>query len=377
MRTLLHVYPTFKLGGAQMRFIQLANHFGGAYRHVIVAMDGQIEAFSRLAPGLKVEMRSVPVHRGRTWTNLKTFRAVLKTVQPDLLITSNWGSIEWAMANFDGRVPHLHMEDGFGPEEANQQLSRRVWTRRLILRRSTILLPSLTLFALARNVWRLPERRLIHVPNGVDCARFNGAPDRNFAAAVGIPDDGVPVVGTVAILRAEKNLYRLLDAFAQVAERRPCRLVIVGEGSERGGLTARATALGMADRVVFTGACSTPEKLLPRFSLFALSSDTEQMPISVLEAMAAGLPLAATQVGDVANMVAADNLPFIVPKDTAALAGAVSTLLDDPSRARAIGQANAARARMMFDQSVMFESYRKLYDGIFAPNLPTGLKGAS
>ena len=92
MRTLLHVYPTFKLGGAQMRFIQLANHFGGAYRHVIVAMDGQIEAFSRLAPGLKVEMRSVPVHRGRTWTNLKTFRAVLKTVQPDLLITSNWGS---------------------------------------------------------------------------------------------------------------------------------------------------------------------------------------------------------------------------------------------------------------------------------------------
>ncbi len=346
-----------------MRFAQLANHFGGAYRHVIVAMDGQTEAAGRLDPGLMVEACPVPVRRGRTWANFTTFRALLAELHPDLLVTSNWGSIEWALANFDGRVPHLHLEDGFGPEEADRQLPRRVWTRRLALWRSTVLLPSLTLYRIAREVWRLPERRLIHVPNGVDCARFAVGPDRAFAAASGIPDDGLPVVGAVAALRSEKNLYRLLEAFAQVVGQRPARLVIVGDGGERAGLTACAAGLGLAGRVVFTGACPTPERLLPSFALFALSSDTEQMPISVLEAMAAGLPLAATDVGDVGAMVATENQPFIVPRDTTALAGAMLALLDDPARAQAIGRANAARAGAKFDQHLMFAAYRRLFDG--------------
>ena len=363
MRTLLYVFTSFDVGGVQMRFAQLANRFGDAYRHVIVAMDGRTEALSRLAPGLKVEVLAVPVRRDRNWANLGTFRAVLGELRPDLLITSNWGSIEWAMANLDGRVPHLHMEDGFGTEEASRQLPRRVWTRRLVLRRSTVLLPSLTLLGIARDVWRLPERRLVYVPNGVDCARFGVEPDRAFAAAAGIPDDGVPVVGTVAALRPEKNLYRLLDAFAQVTVARAARLVIVGDGGERAGLIDRAAALGLAGRVVFTGSCPEPERLLPSFALFALSSDTEQMPISVLEAMAAGLPLAATAVGDVPTMVAADNQPFIVPRDAGALARAISALLDDPGRGRAIGQANAVRAGAMFDQRQMFAAYRGLFDG--------------
>lgn len=351
-----------------MRFAQLANHFGGAYRHVIVAMDGRIEALSRLAPGLEVEMRPVTVRRGESWADLKAFRALLTEVRPDLMVTSNWGSIEWALANLDRRVPHLHMEDGFGPEEADRQLPRRVWTRRLALWRSMVLLPSLTLYRIARDLWRLPARRLIHVPNGVDCARFAVGPDRAAAAAAGIPDDGLPVVGTVAALRTEKNLYRLLEAFALATGapgigRRPARLVIVGDGGERAGLAARAAELGLAGRVVFTGACQRPERLLPGFALFALSSDTEQMPISVLEAMAAGLPLAATAVGDVGAMVAPENQPFIVPKDAAALAGAISALLEDPGRGRTIGRANAARAEALFDQRLMFQAYRRLFDG--------------
>jgi glycosyltransferase involved in cell wall biosynthesis len=364
MRTLLHIYATFKVGGPQMRFAHLANHFGGAYRHVVVAMDGQTEAAARLAPDLNVELRTTPTTRGGSiWSNLKACRGLLDEVRPDLMVTSNWGSIEWALANLDARTPHLHMEDGFGPEEALRQLPRRVWTRRLALRRSMVLLPSMTLERMARNVWRLPQRRLIHTPNGVDCARFARKPDPAFAAACGIPDDGLPVVGTVAALRGEKNLYRLLDAFALATRRRAARLVIVGDGEQRDGLTARAAALGLAERVVFTGACPTPERLLPSFSLFALSSDTEQMPISVLEAMAAGLPLAATAVGDVAAMVAPGNRPFIVAKDADALAGAIGGLLDNPSRARSVGRANAVRARAEFDQRLMFKAYRRLFDG--------------
>jgi glycosyltransferase involved in cell wall biosynthesis len=143
-------------------------------------------------------------------------------------------------------------------------------------------------------------------------------------------------------------------------------LVIVGDGAERPALERRAAELGLSDRVIFTGNCAEPEKLLPCLDVFVLSSDTEQMPLSVLEAMAAGRPIAATAVGDVANMVAEENRPFVVPRDTAALAGAIAALLADPARAQAVGAANARRAREQFAQQRMFDAFQRLFDGALA-----------
>jgi glycosyltransferase involved in cell wall biosynthesis len=345
-----------------MRFAQMAIHFGRAYRHVIVAMDGVTDTMALLAPELDVELLAVPVRSGHSLTNLKTFRGILGRVRPDLLVTSNWGSIEWAIANLGSRVRHLHLEDGFGPEEAERQLFRRVWTRRLVLRRSTVVVPSQTLYAVARDVWRLPASRLFYVPNGIDCDRFGAIPDPAFAAAAGINGD-VPVIGTVARLRPEKNLRRLVEAFADVLRCRPAILAIVGDGPERPALAARASELGVDKSVVFTGICPNPERLLPSFAVFAVSSDTEQMPLSVLEAMAAGRPVAATDVGDLRHMVAEENLPFIVEKNTTKLSQAILSLLDDPERAAAIGAANARRARELFDQQVPIAQYQRLFDG--------------
>jgi len=88
------------------------------------------------------------------------------------------------------------------------------------------------------------------------------------------------------------------------------RLLIVGEGPERELILACARDRGVAERVILTGAIDQPERLLGRMDVFALSSDTEQMPYSVLEAMAAGLPLVTTDVGDVKRMLAEDNAPL-------------------------------------------------------------------
>src|SRR5689334_18375982 len=104
-RTLLHVFSTFNVGGPQIRFAQLANHFGSLYRHRIIAMDGATAAMGRLAVGLDAELIEVPVHKGETMKNLRAFRRVLSDLRPDLLVTSNWGTIEWAMANFSLRTP--------------------------------------------------------------------------------------------------------------------------------------------------------------------------------------------------------------------------------------------------------------------------------
>jgi glycosyltransferase involved in cell wall biosynthesis len=360
---LLHVFPSFEVGGAQVRTVQLANLFGPRYRHVVLAMDGNEAAGARFAPGIDVAFLRMAIDRRETMHNFVRFRRAIAETAPDVLVTYNWGAIDWAAANHPRLARHIHVEDGFGADEARGPKLRRVLFRRLVLRGTqAVVLPSRGLAAMARDLWRVPPARIAYVPNGIAIDRFAGPPDADLVAAFGL--GAGPVVGTVAGLRPEKNVGRLIDAFALVRRRHAAaRLVVVGQGVERAALEARAAALGLGGSVVFTGALERPERLIGRFDVFALSSDTEQMPYSVIEAMAAGRPVAATDVGDVGAMVAPENSGHMVPRDSAALAGAIVRLLDDPAAARAIGAANAAKARAEFDERVMAERYAALFDG--------------
>lgn len=350
--TLLHVFPTFAVGGSQMRFATLANRLGARFRHVVVAMDGREDCRERLNPALDVTFVRPALRQRDTIGNWQRFRTLLRSVRPHRLVTYNWGSIECAMANWPGVAGHVHIEDGFGPEEATRQLPRRVLTRRCVLARSTVVLPSRTLFALASKVWRLNPQILRYVPNGVDCRRF-GAP-----GVVPYRWDGEgPIIGTVAALRREKNIGRLIDAFRAARARMPCRLLIAGDGPERASLEAHAAPLG-AD-VRFVGQVRNPETIYAALSVLALSSDTEQMPTAVLEAMASGLPVVSTDVGDVAAMVAEENRAFITPPD--GLAEALLRVASDRSRASDIGVANRRKACRDFGEDRMVEAYQSLF----------------
>ena len=353
---LLSVFSTFAVGGPQVRFASLANRLGGAFRHAVVAMDGCHDCAARLAPGLDVTYPSVGIRKGETLANLRTFRGALRRIRPDMLVTYNWGTIEWAMANaLFPLVRHVHIEDGFGPEERAGQIPRRVWTRRAVLRRPKVVVPSRTLWRIATEVWRLPEARLRYVPNGVDLTRF--------APRTGGGTDGRIVVGTVAALRSEKNLGRLLHAIARLPDLPRTDLVIAGDGPERPALEALAAELGLGGRVRFAGEVADPAALYRSFDVFAISSDTEQMPLSVLEAMASGLPVAATDVGDVRTMLAEENASLVVPADVAALSGALWKLARDADLRARIGAANRARAKREFDEQGMVEAYRVLFAG--------------
>lgn len=362
--TILSVFATFAVGGPQVRFTAFANRFGARYRHLIVPMDGNAACRERLAPGLDVSFPGAPIRKRATLANIRAFRACLRAWSPDVLVTNNWGSIEWAMANLPLLVRHVHIEDGFGPEERDRQLPRRVLTRRLALRRAQVVLPSQTLTRIATQVWRLPSSRVHYIPNGVDLARFSG--ERNATAAAGWRGQG-PVIGTVAALRAEKNLARLLRAFALLVPQVAARLVIVGNGPERPALQALARELGIESSVSFVGHVVEPAPLYAGFDMFALSSDTEQMPISVIEAMAAGLPVAATDVGDVRAMLAEENQPLLCAREDAALAASLLALLREPAARARIGTANRVKALREFDQERMFAAYAALFDGVAAP----------
>jgi glycosyltransferase involved in cell wall biosynthesis len=349
---LLHVFATFAVGGPQARFAAIANHFGPGIKHRIIAMDGRLDAREKLNPGLDVSFPALALPRGGMLGTWRGIRAYLRAEPPDLLVTSNWGSIDWAIARLGTGVPHVHMADGFGPEERDRQLPRRVWTRRLVLHGSEVMLPSRSLLRIATDIWRLPPARLHYIPNGIDLRRFEGAEPSV------LPDGEGPVIGTIAALRAEKNLARLLRAFALLRGRMQARLVIVGDGPERGALEALAAELGVAGDVYFAGHTGAPERFVAAFDVFALSSDTEQMPLSVLEAMAGGLAVAATDVGDVRAMLAEANGPYVVKRDDEALAGALAGVLAD---AQTVGAANRRRAAEHFDEDAMFDRYRILF----------------
>jgi glycosyltransferase involved in cell wall biosynthesis len=348
----MHVFPTFAVGGAQVRFTAVANHFGAAFRHIVVSLDGNLACQERLSSDLDVTFPKVTATKNAMLANAWHFRKYLRDWRPDVLVTCNWGAIEFALANIVPVTRHLHVVDGFGPEERTTQIPRRVIVRRLALSRSPVVLPSRNLVRIVTETWKLPPKIIRYVPNGIDLARFaTGGAQRGSSE---------PVIGTVAALREEKNIGRLLRAFSTL---RSGRLVIVGDGPERPALEALASALGVANRVEFAGHHLDTAAFYARFDVFALSSDTEQMPLSVIEAMASGLPVVSTDVGDVRLMVAPENAPTVTRLDDGALAEALAVLSTDSESRRRIGLANLAKARRDFDQAAMFAAHGALWRG--------------
>jgi L-malate glycosyltransferase len=288
-------------------------------------------------------------------------RRRIVAAKPDLLLTYNWGAIEWALANsLFGLCRHIHFEDGFGPEETDKRLWRRSMLRRIALARAgTIVVPSRNLEGIAQREWHLPLTRLRYIPNGIDADAF--APPHDDAPLFA-RDPGEVIIGTVAPLRPEKNVARLVRVFARLDARRPTRLAIAGGGAQRDEIEALARGLGLADRVIFLGSVAEPQRALALFDIFALSSDTEQMPMSVLEAMAMSLPVASVDVGDVKAMLAPDNRGYVVAKsDEQAFADALDALITAPEHCARLGALNAAHVRQHYSWETMVDEYDRVF----------------
>jgi len=352
-RRILHVFATFAAGGPQIRFARLAERLGDRFEHAVVAVDGVTEALALCDPGRVRLLHVARPGRGLpSPADLLRLRRNIAALRPDLLVTVNWGSIDWLLANrLRPLCPHLHVEEGFGPEERPD--------RQLVV-------VSRTLERVARDLWRVPPERLARVPNGIAVERYAKA--ARFPASLRRSERDVVAIA-VGGLRAEKNPARLVRLLAALPERAAVRLVIVGDGPERPKVEALAAPFG--DRVLFLGARRDVPELLAAADLFLLGSDTEQMPLAILEAMAAGLPVVATAVGDVPEMVAAENRPFVLPPaDEAGLAAALARLTAEPALRRRIGEANRARARAVYDEARMVEAWRALFEGDWPPPPP-------
>jgi glycosyltransferase involved in cell wall biosynthesis len=362
----LHLHSSFDSGGKERRAVRLMNAFGSKVSHAVVSgVPGATGAAAEITRAVKVEWpANFPSLQGRpTPGRLKKLAEAMRGY--DLVLTYNWGAIDAVMANTlfgqaFGLPPLIHHEDGFNDDERLKLKASRNWYRRIALGRAQgLVVPSETLEEIALTAWDQPIGRVKVIPNGIDIEAFAKQPRADALPGV-IKHEGEFWIGTLAGLRAVKNLPALVRACAALPEY--CQLVIVGEGPERDAIREEAARLGIEHRVHLPGFLRNPERFAGLFDVFALSSHSEQFPISLVEAMAAGRPVAAYGVGDIASMVADENRPFVVPSgDEAALARALSELAGDAGLRAALRKANRAKARAEYDEKTMIGAYHRLY----------------
>jgi glycosyltransferase involved in cell wall biosynthesis len=365
---ILHLHSTFDAGGKEVRCVRLINAFGGEFRHAIVSGDlERRSAATLLDPKLRVAWPKFPPLAGKPWpARLKQLAAAMAGY--DLVCTYNWGAMDAALAHtlfadVYKLPPLVHHEDGFNEDEAEGLKPSRNFYRRIALGRSAaIVVPSRTLERVALERWVQPRSKVRLIPNGIDTAHYARVQKRDALPRL-VKQKGELWVGTLAGLRKVKDLPALVRAVRGLPDE--WQLVIAGEGSERAAILAEAEACGIEHRVHLPGFVADPAKAVGLFDVFALSSRSEQFPISVVEAMAAGLPVAAPRVGDVGAMVASENGPLLCAAcDEAGLAQAIHALAADPALRKRVGEANRAKAVAEYDQGRMIERYRALYGGL-------------
>jgi glycosyltransferase involved in cell wall biosynthesis len=361
-RHFLHIFPGFGIGGMELRSTRIINGMGPGVRHTIVALMGTYEAREFIDPHIRVECPPPPP-RTSLFSYVRELRKLIRKHDPDVLLTYNWGAIDAVLGAWTVNFrPLVHHECGFGSEESVNLKARRVWARRILLRRaSAVAVTSRTLREISVRQYKLPPEKVRWIRTGVDVQRFRPGLSTKWRCEAGIQDDEL-LFGFVGGLRPEKNLGFLLRAFA--AARIPrARLVLVGDGAERSRLEQAARDHGIADRVLFPGRVSAPEEYLAALDIFLLSSSTEQTSNAMLEAMACGLPAVSTDVGDGRELLGDTGAPAVIPPgDLGAYSDALVALAGSPELRARLGAANRQRCVNQYSLESMVRGYEALYE---------------
>jgi len=252
--------------------------------------------------------------------------------------------------------------------EEPRRRSRARWRMRLMawsLRRHAGLVIAVSEDARRHHLLHLglPPDRVTTIHNGIEISDFRVGPGvrDEVRSELGIPS-GAAVVAVVAVLRPPKGIDGLIRALpALVAAVPRTHLLVVGDGEARRSLERLAADLGMANRVTFTGSRADVPRMLATADVFALPSLTEALPTVVAEAMAAGLPVVASRVGGIPEMVDDSTGTLVEPGDIAGLTRALAQLLDDPAEAGRRGRSGQLLAAERFDLATQAERLASEY----------------
>ncbi len=307
--------------------------------------------------------RGIRVHEAIKGTGLDftlpfRLRKLFSQEQISILHTHNavsgfYGS--WALGQ---GMRHVHTEHSNIPR--NRKLLNFVRARQL--RSAALVAVSRKVAVTLSRSGGIPESRIRVIYNGVPAILRTRDGREQALRELGIPLDST-IVGTLGNLRAVKDHHLLLTAFAQIArERNNAHLLIVGEGDERKSLESRIRQLGLEGRVSLPGHRSDIGAVLNALDVFVLSSRSEGLPVSLLEAMACGLPCVSTAVGGIPEITQEGENGLLVPAGSPeALARGILRLLNDPAEATRLGERAQETVHRRFDETRMVNEYLDIY----------------
>lgn len=368
-----HVVHRFDVGGMENGVVNLINGLPNDFAdHCVIALTGSDPAFVKRIR--QPNVRIVPLHRpsGQTARIFHRLYRLLRELRPAIFHTRNVGTLETQLVAWLARIPvRIHGEHGWDVSDLGGTNGRALALRRGMRHfvHHQIALSAPTTRYIVDRVG-VPPERVSSIYNGVDVTRFAPTPDRATVRATlaprHLPADAF-VVGAVSRLSAVKNLPMLLQAFAMTRSRCPgfahdARLVLVGDGPERGTLRAQVAQLGLADCCLMTGASDDVPAWLQSLDLLCLPSLVEGISNAVLEAMATGLPVVATDVGGNAELIDSGVTGHLVPSgDTGRLAECLETCFTNRTALAEMGAAGRFRAVTRFSMDKMIDAYYRVY----------------
>jgi N-acetyl-alpha-D-glucosaminyl L-malate synthase BshA len=206
------------------------------------------------------------------------------------------------------------------------------------------------------------ERPIEVIPNFVDPARYEHAAAWS-AGARRWAEPGESILVHISNFRPVKRVPDVVDVFHRLAASRPVRLLLIGDGPERHKVEARCRELGVCDRILFLGNLPRVEEILVGADLFLLPSETESFGLAALEALACRVPVIASRVGGLPEVVREGETGFLLPVgDVEGMAAAAASLLDDPQRHRLFADRAREDAIERFAMDRIVARYRSLYE---------------
>ncbi|WP_020655396.1 TIGR03088 family PEP-CTERM/XrtA system glycosyltransferase [Massilia niastensis] len=367
---IVHLIYRLDIGGLETLLVDTINRMPAHhYRHAVVCLTDYTDFAQRIVrPGVELFALHKPPGAG-LGTHADLYR-LLRRLRPAILHTYNLGTIEYAATAFVAGVPvRVHAEHGRDARDPQGLNRKHNLLRRAVAPLIDRIVPvSRDLRTWLRDVVGIPQDKLLLIDNGVDTGRFRPATPGAPAQEPWQDDPQAFVIGTVGRLQDVKDQATLVAAFARLRALLPgqkLRLVLVGDGPLRERLGAQVAQLGLQDSVWLAGPRSDVAPAMRSFSLFALSSIAEGTPVTLLEAMASGLPVVATAVGGIPDLVADGATGALVPAgDPERLAAALAGYVRDRKRARLHGAAGRARIEQQYSMQAMLAAYVALYDGL-------------
>jgi glycosyltransferase involved in cell wall biosynthesis len=356
--TLTFITYHLNVGGAERQLYYLIRELDKTKYsiYLITLWPGDVMQRQFEAAGATV----VPIHKTWKFDLTLFFRLTkfIRRVRPDVvhcqLYTANiWGRIAAVLAGCKKII-------------VSERNCDELWKTRIHFGVERILNRYATTFlGNSQRVCSYSEEKL-HLPKGTYRLMYNGVDTTEFRpreAAIPAPNTG-PVIGTVANLHPRKDLGSFLRMAARLLERFPdARFRVIGRGPEKDTLIQLARKLGIEERVDITWASDNVRDIYHSFDVFVLSSVHEGFANVIIEAMASGLPVVATDVGGAREAIEEGQTGFVVPTgDPEILAERVGRILEDPLLSAKMGRAGRNRAVQQFSLRAMVRRYDDLYD---------------